>query len=151
MIVYRKAIGNDAHDIVWALRALRVESPEYNYADDDPVTVYGNLFPMLDKGMMTGVVAVTEDKLVGFMIGFVGAPWYSKRIEAMEQLLYVEPASRGGSIAHRLIRHFEDVCRAAGAEVIHVGASTGLKEDRTVKLYERMGYTQGSPTLKKVL
>ena len=147
----REVVSHDSSAIVELLRMLRCESPEYEYVDDDPVFVDANLYHMLLHKMMVGVVAETENGIVGFMIGFVAAPWYSRRKEAMEQLLYVDPAYRGGSVAMRLIREFEDVCRDYGAKVLSVGASTGMNEDRTVRLYERMGYTKGSPTLKKVL
>lgn len=151
MISYRQVCTEDALDIVELLRILRLESPEYNYVDDDPEFVSSNLGTLIHNGMMKGVVAMDGQTLVGFMIGFVGAPWYSRRVEAMEQLLYVDPAWRGGSMAHRLIHHFEDVCIDAGAKVLSVGASTGMAEERTVMLYERMGYTKGSPTLRKAL
>ena len=148
---YREIRSHDSSQIVELLRILREESPEYNYVDDDPVFVDANLYSMLLHKQMVGVVADREDDIVGFMIGFVVAPWYSRRKEAMEQLLYVEPAFRGTSCAVRLINEFEQVCRDYGAKVLHVGASTGMHEDKTVQLYERMGYTKGSPTLKKVL
>ena len=151
MIALREINVRDTQDIVECLRQLRVESPTYNYVEDDPEFVYSNLFALIDNGAMTGVVAYVNGCIVGFMIGFVGAPWYSKRVEAMEQLLYVDPAVRGGTTAVRLIKEFEQLCKAKGAGVINVGASTGVHEDRTVKLYERMGYTQGSPTLRKAL
>lgn len=151
MIALRELKLGDTRDIVELLRQLRVESPEYNYVEDDPTFVVNNLWSLISNNAMTGVVAVVNDVLVGFMIGFVGAPWYSKRVEAMEQLLYVDPAVRGGTTAIRLIKEFEKLCKAKGAEVLSVGATTGIKEDRTVSLYERMGYTKGSPTLRKVL
>lgn len=151
MIVLRELKLGDTKDIVALLQQLRVESPEYNYVENDPVFVVNNLWSLISNGAMRGVVAITGDVLVGFMIGFIAAPWYSKRVEAMEQLLYVDPAVRGGTTAIRLIKEFEKLCLDNGAAVLSVGASTGMKEDRTVKLYERMGYTQGSPTLRKVL
>lgn len=151
MIRYRQVCTEDALDIVELLRILRLESPEYNYVDDDPEFVISNLGTLIHNGMMKGVVAMDGQTLVGFMIGFVGAPWYSRRVEAMEQLLYVDPAWRGGTTAPRLVRLFEGVCRRSGAAVLSVGASTGMAESRTVKMYERMGYTQGSPTLRKAL
>ena len=151
MIALTKLTVEHTQDIVECLRELRVESPEYNYVDDDPEFVFSNLHALISADHMVGVVAYVNGCIVGFMIGFVSNPWYSKRVEAMEQLLYVDPAVRGGTTAVRLIKEFEEVCRQRGAVVLSAGASTGIHEDRTVKLYERMGYTQGSPTLRKVL
>ncbi len=148
---FRHMQAYDAPQIVEMLRKLRVESPEYNYVQDDPITVTNKLDQLLYKDIMQGVVAHEFGEIVGFMMGFIAAPWYSTRVEAMEQLLYVEPMFRGGSVAPRLIRKFECLCKERNAYELHVGASTGLNEHRTVKLYEKMGYTKGSPTLKKVL
>ena len=152
MISYQAATISDIGQIVQLLQMLRLESPEYNYADDDPEYVSNNLHELFTNKTMVGSVAIAEHKtLVGFMIGVVGAHWYSKRIDAMEQLLYIDPAWRGGSVAPRLIKHFEWICQCMGAHTLYVGASTGMAEERTVKLYERMGYTKGSPALRKAL
>ena len=139
-------------DIVELLRILRAESPEYNYVDDDPVWVANNMDGLIQNATLVGVVSEDDDAHVtGFMIGFVSHTWYSKRVDAMEQLLYVHPLYRGGSLAPRLIKRFEELCRTKGAFELSVGASTGMAEERTVKLYKHMGYTERSPTLVKRL
>lgn len=143
---------SDTWQIVEHLRVLREESPEYNYVEDDPLWVANNLLQLIENETLIGVVDVDEDQYVkGFMIGFISHTWYSKRVDAIEQLLYIMPEFRGGSIAIRLIKGFEDVCRYRGAFELSVGASTGMAESRTVKLYEKLGYTLRSPTLVKRL
>jgi GNAT superfamily N-acetyltransferase len=137
----------DAFEIVRMMQAVRIESPTYAYTENDPEFVENNLMDLITAGLIVGVIE--PDK--GVMIGGIGNSWYSRRREAHEQLLYVSPPHRGGLLAVRLIKAFEVVCREAGAEVIHAGASTGLSEDRTVNLYSRLGYSIGSPTLTKGL
>lgn len=139
-------------EIVELLRILREESPEYSYVEDDPIWVASNMDSLIQAEALVGVVDEDEEAHIrGFMIGFVAHPWYSKRVDAMEQLLYVHPDFRGGSTAVKLIKRFEELCRSKGAHELQVGASTGMSEHKTVKLYEHMGYTKRSPVLVKRL
>lgn len=134
-------------EIVAMLRIMREESPNYNYAEDDPSWVVENLKRIVEAGSLTGVIHPGK----GFLIGAIAHPWYSRRVEAYEQLLYIHPVYRGGMLAVRLIRAWEALARARGAEVSNVGASSGMAEDRTKELYARLGYTFAGPSLKKDL
>jgi GNAT superfamily N-acetyltransferase len=138
----------DGVDIVTMLQTLRTESPEYNYVEDKPQWVLNNLERMLEDDVLFGVI---DDRLRGFMIGAVSTSWYSNRVEGYEQLLYISPESRGGTLAVRLIKAFEDAMRDRGAKVLHVGASTGMQEDRTARLYQALGYTLKGQSLRKDL
>lgn len=143
----RLIVPSDTHNIVEMLRVLREESPAYNYVEDDPVWVAGNLEPLLERDAIVGVIEPER----GFMIGAVYNTWYSKRIEAAEQLLYVHPDHRGGLLAVRLIKAFEALARSAGATYLHVGATTDMAEDRTRELYMRLGYEPKGQSLRKKL
>lgn len=134
-------------EAVACLRIMREESPTYNYAEDDPSWVVENLKRIVAAGALTGVIEPGK----GFMIGAINHPWYSRRVEAYEQLLYIRPEHRGGMLAVRLIRAWEALARARGAAVCNVGASSGMAEDRTRELYQRLGYSYHGQSLKKDL
>ena len=138
---------SDSFAIVELLRLLRQESPAYNYVEDDPAWVYDNLYAMLEAGQLIGVIVPER----GFMIGTVSHTWYSKQLEATEQLLYIDPDARGGMLAVRLIRAFESLARERGAMHLHVGATTRMAEDRTRELYIRLGYEPTGQSLRKKL
>lgn len=138
---------SDTFAIVEMLRLLRQESPAYNYVDDDPAWVYDNLYPLIENEHMLGLIEPER----GFMIGSISNTWYSKRREAVEQLLYVEPDARGGMLAVRLIKAFETLVRERGAVILHAGASTRMMEDRTAALYMRLGYEPVGQSLRKIL
>ncbi len=143
----RLIVPSDTHFIVEMLRIMRTESPTYAYADDDPVYVRGNLEPLLERNAIVGMIE--PDK--GFMIGAIFNPWYSKQLQAVEQLLYVHPAHRGGMLAVRLIKAFEALARDRGAAWIDVGATSGMEEERTRDLYVRLGYEPKGQSLRKKL
>lgn len=143
----RTIVPSDATSIVDMLRLLRQESPTYNSVDDDPEWVEGNLKRLLEADAIVGVIEPGK----GFMIGAITNTWYSKRIEAVEQLLYIDPDARGGMLAVRLIKSFEALARAGGAEELTVGATTGMQEDRTRELYLRLGYANFGQSLRKKL
>lgn len=144
----RDIVYSDTTAIVKMLQTLREESPEYNYVDNNPAWVEANLETILQRGALFG--SISEDTR-GFIIGGVCTTWYSTRIEGFEQLLYVIPEARGGMIAVRLIKRFELQVKALGATVLSVGATTGMQEDRTARLYHALGYETKGTSLRKVL
>jgi GNAT superfamily N-acetyltransferase len=136
-----------AAQIVAALQDLRLESPVYSRVANDPEWVTDNLTRLIEAGAMLGVVS--PDK--GFMLGSITGTWFDATIQAYEQLLYVYPNHRGGIIAVRLIRAFENLARERGATCIHVGASTGMNDARTLELYAALGYQAQTASMKKEL
>lgn len=138
----------DVNPICEMLVDLRNESPEYNFVNEDWDYVPKHLQAMIIQPAFIGVI---DDDYRGFMFGSVDRHWYSSRVDAFEQLLFVGSAFRGTMLAPRLIRAFEDRARSRQAENVYAGATTGMSEDRTIKLYERMGYKLTLPGVRKVL
>lgn len=98
-----------------------------------------------------GECAVKDGKIVGFFCGYIGETFLNNQVNAYEQGLYVTPEHRGGSIAIRLIKHFEDWARLRGAHNVWISQSVGQKTDSTLKFFERLGFTcQGFITFKQL-
>lgn len=138
----------DIPEMILMLKALRSESPEYRFIDDEEeeyVTL--SLEAMFSSGSLIGVIESGK----GIMFGAVYRHWYKSTPDAAEQILYVSPEHRKGILAVRLIKEFENACRNAGAEVLGVGVTTGIQEDRTVNLYKRLGYELKGYSLSKRL
>lgn len=100
-----------------------------------------------------GVVLVADDggQIVGGMVGMVSEHWFTETRHASEFALFIEPARRGGSLALRILRRFEDEARARGAAVLHMGITTGVAAERTARLYEHMGCELFGPVYMKEL
>lgn len=138
----------DVGPICELLVDLGNESPAYAYVAKDWDYVPPRLREMI---CLPGFIGIIDDDYKGFMFGSVEAHWYSSRIDAFEQLLYVGAPYRGTMLAARLIKAFEQRAKAAGAKNIYAGATTDMQEERTIRLYERLGYRTTMPAVRKEL
>lgn len=138
----------DVGPICELLCDLQVESPEYNFVQQDWDYVPPRLKNMICQPSFIGVI---DDDYKGFMFGEVSEHWYSSRIDAFEQLLYVAAPHRGTMLAPRLIKSFEALAKSRGAANVYAGATTGMDEDRTIELYKRLGYRTTLPAVRKEL
>jgi len=145
----RELRPDDFGCILNMLRFIKDESPEYAYtSEDDAEYVLSNLKAMYDTGALLGVI---DEAGRGVMIGALHRQWYSSRLDAAEQILFVYPPFRGTPLAVRMIRSFEQIARARGACTLGVGVTTGIREEQTVSMYQRLGYTPKGYSLSKVL
>lgn len=138
----------DVTPICELLVDLRRESPEYAFVREDWDYVPVRLSNMICQPSFIGVI---DDDYKGFMFGCVEEHWYSSRIDAFEQLLYVGSPYRGTMLAPKLIKAFERVAKSRGAANIYAGATTGMQEERTIELYKRLGYRTTQPAVRKEL
>jgi GNAT superfamily N-acetyltransferase len=138
----------DVNAICELLVDLRNESPAYAFVDQDWDYVPPRLRDLICLPSFIGVI---DDDYNGFMFGHVEEHWYSSRIDAFEQMLYVAKPHRGTMLAPRLIKEFEKLARDRGAANVYAGATTGMEEARTIQLYMRLGYKTTLPAVRKEL
>ncbi|QXP44069.1 acyl-CoA N-acyltransferase [Stappia phage SI01] len=144
----RDMLPHDIDMVCELLIDMKNDSPTYRHVPDDWDYVSGNLQNMLQD---PNTIALIDDGYRGFMLGGCHQQWYSAAREAYEYTLYVSIPWRGSTLAPRLIKAFEDRARSLGARRVFAGTTTGNNEDRTIALYERMGYMRLSPPLRKDL
>lgn len=78
-------------------------------------------------------------RLVGYCAFFVKCnAHYVSSLQAVQDVLYLDPTIRGGRVALRFIRWIESRLRAEGVQVVyqHLKVAT----PRTVRFFEAMGY-----------
>jgi len=90
--------------------------------------------------MFCGFVAEEGDEIVGLFVGGVSPHWFSDDLFASDMALYVTPSHRGSSAAVRLLKAYDIWATESGAKVINLGISTNINQDRTQKLYHKLGY-----------
>lgn len=144
----RPVTVDDIPEILDMLRYFREESPEYNYTEDDAAFVGPNLDKLITSGIMFGVI---DSDSKGVMLGALSQTWYCRQIDASEQVLFVYPPYRGGSTAVRLIQAFEKTAKDCGATVLGVGVSSGVHEEQTARMYEKLGFIPKGISLMKRL
>lgn len=100
-----------------------------------------------------GVVILSErDGAADGMVGVFVAPFMFCHdvLCAHEVFWWVEPGSRGGLTAWRLLQRLEQECVAAGCAAIQM-LSLASSPDQADKLYERAGYERTEKAFTKIL
>lgn len=101
---------------------------------DDKIRAIAEHPSVFYAGLMDG------DKLIAFFLGCVTPQFFGPALVASDMAMYVQPDSRGGLHAVKLIKAFEQWAKARAAKCVNLGQSTGINIERTRKFYERMGY-----------
>ncbi len=135
----RAVTGADIGIILEMLSVLHTESPRYALVKFDEQYLRANVAAMIEHPTF---IETIDSALRGFMFGLASRSWYEDELNAHEHLLYILPEYRGGLLAARLIKDFERIARTRGCVHVHAGASTRMHDDRTLELYERLGYTR---------
>lgn len=143
----RKIQTYDVGLIIEMLLALHIESPEYNKVQPDEPYVHTTLTSMIQQPNFIGRI---DTDLRGFIFGVANRAWYDSELNAYELLLYVLPEYRGTTmLAPRLIKQFEIDAKHLDCIRVRAGVSTGLHVERSLTLYERMGYKRDGNALSK--
>ena len=132
----RNAIESDLPKLAEMGQRLHDES-SYKHVTYSPERVYATCELMMQKGFL--MVAEKDGEVVGVMMVDVHVPWYTTERMGIDHTLYIYPEHRNGLIAARLIKKFEEWCKAMGATQIRPGVGTGDKN--VLRLYRMLGYT----------
>lgn len=127
---------SDVDFIIRSLQQMRTESPVYGECADDPEYVASTLRNLILCDVMYGVVAPGK----GFLLYTMQPTWFCADVYANEQLMYVHPDYRGGSTAFKLILSFVNAAEDAKCKYCAAGASSGINDERVLKLYQRIGF-----------
>lgn len=96
-----------------------------------------------------GVRIKLGHEIVAFFIGYETPYFFSQDRIAQELLLYVKPQYRGSSYAIRLIKAFEKWAKSIGVKKMLMSTSTKVKEEQTMRLFEKLGYTHAGHLYEK--
>lgn len=135
----------DSEPLMALVRKLKNESPVYRSYDRELELAEQRVKTITAHPHFYGVIAyeIFPDftKIpIGHMFGHFDLYWYSGEAVFTEDSLYVVPEKRGTRLAVRMIRKVEDHLRQVKALRIRAGASTGINNDRTLRLYQALGY-----------
>lgn len=87
-------------------------------------------------------VAERDGRVIGWLAGGIAEQWFSRKLMAFEYGLFIAPEHRGGSAGPRLAKAFIEWAGDSGAAVINMGITTGVHEERTGAMYERLGLSR---------
>ncbi|SMG60161.1 GNAT family N-acetyltransferase [Cedecea sp. NFIX57] len=88
-----------------------------------------------------GMVAVAEKngRIVGAIAAVITEHYFADAHISYELGLYVEKAHRGTLAGYRLAKEYIEWAKSKGVDQIDMGITTDIDEERTGKMYERLG------------
>lgn len=132
------------------IRAMWLESPRFNPKPFSEAKALRLIGLCLSGGTFGGFVADLDGVLVGMIAGALVDELVTDGCYVTDMAVYVTPEKRGSSIFPRMARVFEDwAFNEVGADEVLLGISTGVHPEKTVYVYERLGYTMTGQALIK--
>lgn len=135
------------------MHAYYLELPDWvKTSNFDRVRLVARLSYLTVSPQWQTYVAFDGEEMVGVVAG-CAAPTqeWSEELTACMTCLYVQPSYRGSSAGVKLIRAFEEWAKGTACTAVSMSVGSALSIDRTLKLYERMGYKlYGYETLKEI-
>lgn len=147
MLKVRRLEHADIEQVFAMSKAMHEESPRFRdkpFREEKAQALIGHLI-----AVGGGFVADLDGVLVGMVGGMLVEHFFSSQKFSTDLVVYVLPAFRGSSAGVRLIAAYEEWAFANGAEEVGLGVSAGVEQERTVCIYERLGYKMASYTLIK--
>lgn len=134
----------DFEQVLAMWRSMMEESPVYRLKKFDEKRARDILNQMLMAWVnpLLGIVAEDNGRIVGMLGAAVRERFFDGSKYSTDFAVYVVPELRGSSAAIRLIKAYEKWADSKGVlpEDIMLGVSTGVEMERTVRVYERLGY-----------
>lgn len=147
-IKYRQAGGDDLADVMSLGRSMAAESPRFSFLNYDEEKLLKVLEIVIGQGGL--FVAHKGDVLIGFFIGIVSEHYFSPDLVAHDLAVYVHADYRKGMTGVRLIKIFEKwAFEEMNVRVVSVSSNTGVKPERTLQLFTKLGYDNGGNNLWK--
>lgn len=139
----------DIPAVIEMIQAMWFESPNFNTKafSEQKATNLVHFFVYGPQG--GGFVADCDGELIGMIAGAIAENLVTVGKYATDLAVYVVPTKRGGSILPRLVATLEKWAFANGADDVMLGISTGVHPEKTVYLYERLGYRMTCQALTK--
>lgn len=146
----RRATELDLFRLLRLAQKYREESKGYeNHTIDETFAVTNAALSILDPNQCI-FVAVARQEVVGLIWGLVTSLVWSPKKIAMDQMLYVLPEYRG-RLGVRLIKTYLGWAKEVGAEEVFISSASRVNEDRTFRLFERLGFNQHGRQYRKEL
>lgn len=150
MTKIRLATIADVPEIVELGAVMHAESPRFQRFPYDAGKVADVAATMILSPKSIVILADCHG-IVGIFGGFIAEHFFSTAKYASDAVMFVHPDYRGGATFPRMLKTFEKWAITQGAIEIAPGISTEVHADRTLALYERLGYRlSGHLTVKYV-
>lgn len=136
----RTATIQDLGTLVDFGKRLTQESPKFQQQGFDEDRAIQLFTQLIDKDESIFFVCDEYENPVGALIAMVSVDWRTGQRLAFEQGVYVLPEYRATGSGSELVRYFIEWAKLNNADRIQLGTITGIHADKTIKLYESLGF-----------
>ena len=135
----RELTTDDIPQVIELGRAMHLES-QYRGLTFSAVKAAQACEHTIDRDTEVGLVGEEAGELYGMLAAFVAEYEYGHERIAYDRLVYVVPSHRGGTLAVRMIKRYEEWAKSMKAEQIHLGQTTDVHPWMVDAFYRRLGY-----------
>lgn len=128
---------------------MHKESPHFRDMSFDPDKVgniFANAIANIHGDWFFKIIADKDNNVIGGFLGFICEQWFGHERVAQDLALFVsqEGRNKAGLDSVRVLKQFVKWAKERGCmdKNIHVGVTTGVKDDELVKLYKMAGFTE---------
>jgi len=147
MLTIRPGVPSDSIEFAVLVKQF-VREAKYPFKVDIDLVVGNFKAGVVDPKFFFHVVE-EEDTLVGFLAGAINTTLFSNDVTGIELGWYLQPESRDGRTALKLLKAFEEWCVDKGCRHISIADIDTLQS--LAPLYERKGYRLTEKTYVKEL
>ena len=139
-MLIRTATIKDIGTLVDFGKRLTDESPKFQaqgFDEDRAVQFFRHIINEMESIFF---ICDEYDNPVGVAICLIDVDWRSGQRVAFEQGIYVLPEYRKTGAGSMLVQYFVEWAKGSNADRIQIGTMTNIHVDRTVALYESLGF-----------
>jgi len=148
----RTATIEDIDRLLELGRMFHAESPEYRDISFDDNKVRQVLTSMIENPQIGVIFVVTQsDRIVGGIVGMLTEYWFSDEKFATDLAVFVDPTTRHGVIASKLVIALRIWAAKMGARELKMPITAGINTDGVARLYDALGMRSVGQTFVKEL
>jgi len=139
----RNATPLDALRVLSLAEAYVNEAGEYAGLSYDSELAIGNMLSAIQDDRHLFILSVnTKGEVIGMLwaVCVAALPWSPSKV-AMDQIVYLLPEYRGTRYGLELLLSYDRWAEENDAAEIRLSIASGLHENKTGKLYEKLGYS----------
>lgn len=136
----RLADASDVEAIVGMGLEMLAESPRLRNYNISVPKIRATAQAAIELPNGCAIVAESKGVLVGMAVVFAVEYFLGFDKIVTDACIYVSPDHRGGTLFVRMMKKVEAWAHEQGADELLLGISTEINVDKTVRLYERLGY-----------
>lgn len=139
-------------DLPYMGRVAEAYSKEAGYHDRFPLsidTLFRNLAISAVNPDAYLRLLVLGGEIIGGMWGTLATVPWSDSIMAQDNILYISPEHRKGGNGILIIRDWEHWAKERGAVAVNISTASGIKTERTCRLFTAMGYIHYGQDFRK--